>query len=77
MKARIDHAAHIWYGAMRIPYAAVDTRTAASGNELRINLFRSGGPPQHPYGINWQPTLSKTFHTPEKFGLIKLVEEGK
>ena len=62
---------------MRIPYSAMDTRPAAAGNTLRINLFRSGGPPTRPYGIAWQPTMSKTFHVPEKFGLIKLVEEGK
>ncbi|HST11787.1 MAG TPA: carbohydrate-binding family 9-like protein [Terriglobales bacterium] len=75
--ARIDPHKHIWYAAMRIPFSAIDTRPPAPGNTLRINLFRSGGSPQHPYGINWQPTMSKTFHTPEKFGLIKLVEEDK
>ena len=68
---------HVWYGAMRIPFRAIDTRPPAAGNTLRINLFRSGGPPTRPYGITWQPTMSKTFHVPEKFGLIKLVEEGK
>ncbi len=75
--ANIDSEKHIWYAAMRIPYSAIDTRSAAAGNTLRINLFRSGGPPTRPYGIAWQPTMSKTFHVPEKFGLIKLVEEGK
>ena len=75
--ARIDSEKHIWYAAMRIPFRAIDTRPAAAGNTLRINLFRSGGPPTRPYGIAWQPTMSKTFHVPEKFGLIKLVEEGK
>jgi Carbohydrate family 9 binding domain-like len=75
--AKIDSQKHIWYAAMRIPYSAIDTRPPAAGNTLRINLFRSGGPPTKPYGITWQPTMSKTFHVPEKFGLIKLVEEGK
>lgn len=75
--AKIDAEKHIWYAAMKIPYRAIDTRPAGRGNTLRINLFRSGGPPTHPYGITWQPTMSKTFHVPEKFGLIKLVEEGK
>jgi hypothetical protein len=76
-QARIDAQKHIWYAAMRIPMSAIDARPASPGNTMRINLFRSGGPPTHPYGITWQPTLSKTFHTPEKFGLLKLVEEGK
>jgi len=75
--AKIDSQKHIWYAAMKIPYSAIDTRPAGPGNTLRINFFRSGGPPTHPYGINWQPTMSKTFHVPEKFGSIKLVEEAK
>ena len=75
--AKIDPHKHVWYAAMRIPFRAIDTRPPAPGNTLRINLFRSGGPPTRPYGIAWQPTMSKTFHVPEKFGLIKLVEEGK
>jgi hypothetical protein len=74
--AKIDAQKHIWCAAMRIPYSAIDTRPAVPGNTLRINLFRSGGPPTRPYGITWQPTMSKTFHVPEKFGLLKLVEEG-
>ena len=75
--AKIDSERHIWYAAMKIPYRAIDTRPAGPSNTLRINFFRSGGPPTHPYGITWQPTMSKTFHVPEKFGRIKLVEEGK
>jgi hypothetical protein len=75
--AKIDPEKHIWYAAMRIPFTAIDTRAPAPGNTLRINLFRSGGSPQHPYGINWQPTMSKTFHTPEKFGLLNLVDADK
>jgi hypothetical protein len=41
VSARIDAVAHIWYGAMRIPYSAIDDRAPAVGNTLRINLFRS------------------------------------
>src|SRR5437868_3858485 len=36
VSARIDHAAHVWYGAMRIPYSAIDTRPPAPGNSLRV-----------------------------------------
>src|SRR5438128_6718658 len=28
VSARIDEAAHVWYGAMRIPYSAIDSRQA-------------------------------------------------
>jgi len=74
VKARIDSAAHIWYAAIRIPYVAVDSRPAAAGNALRINLFRSEGPPSHQHAVTWQPPMKKTFHVPERFGLIRLVE---
>ena len=33
--ARIDRAAKVWYGFMRIPYAAIDARPASAGNTLR------------------------------------------
>ena len=72
--ARVDQRKHIWYAAMRIPYSAVDNRLAGPGNTLRLNLFRSGGEAGHAYEVTWQPPLAKTFHTPERFGLLKLVK---
>lgn len=74
VSARIDAAAHTWYGAMRIPYASVDSRPAAAGNKLRMNLFRSQGPPSNQHEITWQPPMTATFHTPERFGTLKLVK---
>ena len=71
--ARIDSQKRIWYGAMRIPLTAIDTRPASPGNTLRLNLFRSQGPPEHLHEITWQPPMSKSFHVPEKFGLLKLL----
>lgn len=73
--AKIDAAKHIWYAAMKIPFAAIDSRLPASGNTLRMNLFRSGGPPENPLAIAWQPPMNKTFHTPERFGLLKLAKK--
>jgi hypothetical protein len=71
--ARIDPVAHIWYGAMRIPWKAIDSRPPAAGNTLRINLFRSQGPAADHHEVTWQAPMSATFHTPERFGLIRLV----
>jgi hypothetical protein len=71
---RIDQAAHFWYGAMRIPYSAIDSRPAAPGNILRINLFRSQGPSSARHQIAWQAPMSESFHVPERFGLLKLVK---
>lgn len=74
VSARIDQAAHVWYGAMRIPYSAIDTRPAAAGNTLRINFFRCQGPTATRHFIAWQPPMSDTFHVPERFGTLKLVK---
>lgn len=73
VKARIDPATHIWYGAMRIPFASIDTRPATVGNTLRINLFRSQGAPPHQQEVTWQAPMTSTFHTPERFGLIRFI----
>lgn len=72
--ARIDRRRHIWYAAMRIPFSAVDRRPPAIGNTMRMNLFRSQGPPGHRHEITWRPPMNKTFHVPERFGLIKLIK---
>lgn len=74
VSARIDQDAHIWYGAMKIPYSSIDNRPAAAGNVLRINLFRSQGPASARHQIAWQAPMSDSFHVPARFGLIKLVK---
>jgi|1186.fasta_scaffold00045_5 hypothetical protein len=73
VKARIDESTHTWYGAMRIPLAAIDERNQVPGNTMRINLFRSQGPPSHQQALTWQPPMNDSFHVPERFGLIRLV----
>jgi hypothetical protein len=75
VKASIDRERHIWYGAMRIPFSAIDARPPVAGNTLRLNLFRSQGAPEQLHEITWQAPMSKTFHVPERFGLLKLVKE--
>jgi len=72
---RIDDIKHVWYAAMRIPLAALDSRPPKAGNTFRVNLFRTEGPPAEQREIMWQPTMSQTFHVPERFGLLKLVGE--
>ena len=73
--ARIDRKAKIWYAAMRIPFAALDERTPVAGNIFRANLFRSQGPPERRKSIAWQAPMTDTFHTPERFGQLELVNE--
>ena len=74
VSARIDEATHVWYGAMRIPYSAIDTRPPAAGNTLRINFFRCQGPTSTRHYIAWQAPMSESFHVPERFGIVKLVK---
>jgi len=74
VSARIDEAAHMWYGAMRIPYAAIDSRPAAAGNTLRINLFRCQGPTATRKYLAWQAPMRDSFHAPERFGTLQLVK---
>jgi hypothetical protein len=71
-QARIDESKHVWYAAMRIPFAALGTADAKAGMTFRVNLFRTEGPPDHSKEILWQATMSQTFHVPERFGLMKL-----
>ena len=68
--ARIDDSQRVWYGSMRIPFAALDPRPPCAGNMFRMNFFRS-----HDHGrtlIAWQPTMQPTFHVPEAFGTLTL-----
>jgi hypothetical protein len=71
--ARIDRRTKTWYGAMRIPFGAIDQRPPAAGNSFRVNLFRSQGPPTRQRQIAWKAPLTDTFHTPERFGELELV----
>jgi hypothetical protein len=73
VSSRIDKAAHVWYGAMRIPYAAIESHPAAAGNTLRINLFRCQGPVPRRHYIAWRAPMRDGFHVPERFGTLKLV----
>lgn len=72
---RIDNRSKVWYACMRIPYPSIDPKPAAPGNTLRVNFYRAQGPaPQHK-AIAWRPTHKASYHVPEAFGELKLVEE--
>ncbi len=72
--ARIDKHANIWYGAMKIPWSALGGSSPSAGKTFRVNFFRSQGPLSNRKDIAWQPTMSETFHVPERFGLLRLDE---
>lgn len=74
VKARIDKEKKVWYGEMKIPIASIDARPAAVGNEMRINMYRIQGPPPQRKFIAWQPTNSSSYHQPEAFGKLRLLD---
>jgi hypothetical protein len=76
VSARIDPKTKIWYGAMRIPFAAIVQKQPLVGMTFRANLFRSLGPPDRRQSIAWKAPMSDTFHTPENFGLLQLVKDN-
>jgi hypothetical protein len=71
VKGRIDAQARVWYGEMRIPFAAIDERAPESGRELRIGLYRIAGRNPKQY-FAWRPTGQTSFHVPQAFGTLRL-----
>jgi hypothetical protein len=71
--ARIDQAQRTWYGAMRIPFTAIDPQAPTAGRIFRANLCRSHGPHLRRQLTAWRAPMKDTFHVPEKFGYLKLV----
>jgi hypothetical protein len=71
VKGRIDAQAKVWYGEMRIPFAAIDTRPPVKGRELRIGLYRIAGIAPKQY-FAWRPTGQTSFHVPQAFGTLRL-----
>lgn len=74
VKARVDADKKIWYGEMKIPFSAIDSRKPVAGNKLRIGLFRMEGAQPNRILMSWQVTDGKTFHMPEKFGTLELAK---
>jgi hypothetical protein len=72
--ARINKKTKVWYGALKIPWSALDEHSPTAGKTFRVNFFRSQGPLASRKDIAWQPTMSDTFHVPERFGLLRLAE---
>ena len=72
--ARIDDSAKTWFGFMKIPWIAIDQHSPHIGKQLRINFFRCQGADPHRQYIAWQAPGRPSFHTPEVFGTLCLVE---
>ena len=74
VKARLDRDKKVWYGEMKIPMESIGVPAPKAGVETRINLYRCQGPPATRKYINWRPVNNESFHTPEAFGRLRLVD---
>jgi predicted TIM-barrel fold metal-dependent hydrolase len=67
---KVDEKAKVWTAELRIPYASLggDVRPL-KGGKWRLNLYRSDRAGN--VFMAWNPTLTGTAHTPERFGIIE------
>jgi len=72
VKARIDKEKKIWYGEMRIPFAAIDDQAAEKARTFRIGIYRIAGAGENRQYYAWRPTAQKSFHVPQAFGTLRL-----
>jgi hypothetical protein len=70
--ARIDKVKKIWYGAMKIPLAGIQSTPPKPGDKLRMNVYRLAGKAPSRQSVMWTPTGDRSHHTPEKFGTLVL-----
>jgi predicted TIM-barrel fold metal-dependent hydrolase len=61
-----------WTCEMRIPLKSLSEAKPAKGTQWRLNLYRCDR--AHNAFLAWSPTLTGSFHAPEKFGVLEFVE---
>lgn len=66
---RVDKKARVWTAEWRIPLTAISATAPQPGTTWRINLLRCDYA-NHAV-MAWSPSLSGTFHVPEKFGTLE------
>lgn len=64
-----DEAGKVWTCEMKIPLKALAKSMPNAGSRWRINLYRCDKA-QNAY-LAWSPTLTGTFHTPKRFGVLE------
>lgn len=68
----IDRDAKIWRVEARIPLKAMSDEAPSVGTRWRANLFRHDA--ANKAFIAWNPSLTDTTHTPERFGVLEFAE---
>jgi hypothetical protein len=65
----IDESARTWKCELRIPLKSLSPVPPAAGTRWRFNLFRCDR--AHQASLAWNPTLTASFHEPDKFGILE------
>jgi hypothetical protein len=65
----IDQGKQVWRVEMRIPLASLSPTLPTPGTRWRLNLYRCDR--AHDAFLAWNPTLTQSFHTPERFGWLQ------
>lgn len=61
-----------WAAELAIPFASIAAEAPQSGAIWRVNFLRIDRPENLPRELSaWSPTLTSTFHVPERFGAIE------
>jgi len=69
---KVDTEAKVWKCVLRIPLAALSETRPAAGTRWRFNFVRRDC--ANRTALAWSPTLSSTYHVPERFGTLEFVE---
>jgi hypothetical protein len=72
VKARIDPTRKVWFGEMKIPFDKIGIDSPAIGTKLRAGIYRCAGREPGRKLISWQTTGARSFHVPERFGVLLL-----
>jgi predicted TIM-barrel fold metal-dependent hydrolase len=68
----VDRPRKVWTCEVRIPLGALSDIAPQSGTRWRVNLYRIDRANQAFLALN--PTLNRSFHTPERFGWLEFQE---
>jgi hypothetical protein len=72
VKARIDRAKKVWYAEMKIPFDKLGVGSPTDKTKLRAGIYRCAGREPARKLISWQTTGARSFHVPERFGILAL-----
>ncbi len=70
---KIDTDAKVWTCEVRIPLTALSDTPPVGGTRWRLNLFRCDR--ANRAFLAWNPTLSGSFHEPNRFGVLEFLDE--